>query len=521
MPESMENLLSVLLERAQKSPEDEAFTFHNEAPCSYGALGLGIRNTAGYLSERGMTRAARVLVVIPNSREFFFAFYGIQLAGGIAVPVFPGSGKERVLKLAHLCGADYILFSKNASAKNTNLRCENFVSDRPCLPLYVEEMISSRHSFPERASEDTAFIQFTSGSVAEPKGVCLTHGALMVNIKQMIRGMAITEHDRFVSWLPVYHDMGLILMTMVPFYLGLPLTLLPTGLNYIRSWLETVQQKRATFTAAPDFAYRFCNAYTREPGRHDLSSLRAALNAAEPVRRSTVEKFEKNFGLKNIMLPAYGLAEATVGVSCARPGAPLKTDAHGFSAVGKPFAGITVRIRKSLSLSDGHMAGVGEICIKSPALTVGYLDNPEATAALFTDDGYIATGDLGYVDESGDLFIVGREKNVIIQAGFNIAACEVEELIDQLPFVRRSAAVGIDRGGNEGEQLFIAAEVRLSGADDADEELTIQIVQVFHRQFGFRPGRVCLVKPGVIPMTYNGKIRYRELAAMLSNGPSA
>jgi len=374
--------------------------------------------------------------------------------------------------------------------------------------------------FPEILPGDVAFIQFSSGSTGDPRGVQLTHANLVTNVEQMIAGMEISPGDVFSSWLPVYHDMGLILMTMVPFYLGLELALLPTGLNYLKSWLISIQERKATFTAAPDFAYRMCLIYIRDPENYDLSTLRVALNAAETVRSSTIERFEERFRLKNVLLPAYGLAEATVGVCSWKPGQKIKVDLRGFVSVGSPFPGVEMRV-----MGDAGPAGpgeTGEILVKSTANTIGYCQNPGATEALFDGEGFIRTGDLGYIDEDGYFYIVGRKKNIIIQGGFNIASREVEEFVDMFPFVRRSAAVGIDRGSAEGEQVYIFIEVSLNKSQLQSQEaltgITVEIVQRFDHTFGFKPGRVYLLKTGSIPMTYNGKIKYLQLKERYMKG---
>jgi acyl-CoA synthetase (AMP-forming)/AMP-acid ligase II len=165
---------------------------------------------------------------------------------------------------------------------------------------------------------------------------------------------------------------------------------------------------------------------------------------------------------------------------------------------------------------------IGEILVKSEANTGGYFQNPKATKDLFTQEGYIKTGDLGYVDKDGDYFIVGRKKNIIIQGGFNIAAGEIEELVDEFPFVRRSAAVGIDRGSTEGEQVYIFIEVNLKKSQlqkqEIFEDITLEVVQQFDRMFGFKPGRVYLLKTRAVPMTYNGKIKYLQLKEDYVNG---
>ncbi|MCP4218313.1 MAG: fatty acyl-AMP ligase [bacterium] len=529
-------LIELLESRNREEPEKIAYRLHNEPPCTFQHLWCGINRMARFLLSQGLQTQAPVIIALPNSSEFFSAFYGVQRAGGIAVPVFPGSGVQRIIRITELCSASIIIASPSFSrdkihqlqqaAKESGLVLY-FQEKRPpmddCQECRATELPAPHsYSFPEISGDDIAFIQFTSGSVGEPKGVQLSQAGLLTNIEQMIAGMEITAGDIFVSWLPVYHDMGLILMTMVPFYLGIDLYLLPTGLNYLKNWLKAIGEHEATFTAAPDFAYRLCLAYIKNTAAepYDLSCLRVALNAAEPVRSTTIRDFEKRFNLENVLLPAYGLAEATVGVSAWRPGQAIKTDTRGFVSVGRAFPGIDIRILPG----DGIAApgDTGEITVKSAANTSGYFGNPEATAGLFAPGGYIRTGDLGYLDDTGDLFIIGREKSMIIQGGFSISSREVEEMVDMFPFVRRSAAVGIDRGKSEGEQVYVFIEVKLNKSQLQNQaaltDLSIEIVGGFSDIFGFRPGRVYLVKPGAIPMTYNGKIKYAELRKQYHEG---
>jgi acyl-CoA synthetase (AMP-forming)/AMP-acid ligase II len=516
-----EILLHVLEDRALREPGKPAFIFHSEPATTYGALWRGISGFAQDLLCRGLQRNQLVLIALPNSRRFFSAFYGVQLAGGIAVPVFPGSGIPRLLKLAGLCRAAAIVISRSYDeARKEEMRRGAESAGRRL--IVAEEVPRSfrKIRFPEIQPGDVAMVQFTSGSSGEPKGVRLSQANLVVNLRQMVSGMAITRRDRFVSWLPVYHDMGLILMSMVPFYLGIPLTVLPSGFNYLNTWLRTIEEQRATFTAAPDFAYRMCLRTARNPENFNLSSLRVALNAAEPVRFSTIQRFEERFRLNNVMTPAYGLAESTVGVCSFKPGKKVKVDRRGFVSVGRPFPGVEMRI-----LKNGSPAGtgdIGEIRVKSGANTGGYYGNPRATRALFDKEGFIKTGDLGYVDAEGDYYVVGRKKNIIIQEGINISSREVEEFVDAFPYVRRSAAVGIDRGGPEGEQAYLFLEMNWSRAQqekaEAGEEFIIDVVERFNNIFGFKPGRVYLLKPRSIPMTFNGKIRYSHLKRIFRDG---
>jgi acyl-CoA synthetase (AMP-forming)/AMP-acid ligase II len=312
--------------------------------------------------------------------------------------------------------------------------------------------------------------------------------------------------------------MGLILMTMVPFFLGAELILLPTALANARPWLAAIARHRGTLTAAPDFAYRLALRYVRDPSAYDLSSLRLALNAAEPVRPRTIEEFERAFGLRGVVVAGYGLAEATVGVSTWPPGGPPLVDARGVVSVGRAFPGIDIQIIEGdRPVAPGQ---VGEIAVRSPANTRGYYSDADETARLFWGDGYIRTGDLGYLDGEGHLFVTGRLKNIIKHAGETVFPQEAEQIADHLPMVRRSAAVGIDTGGTEGEQLYLFAELfRPAGYGEAAlHDAAVDVVEAIHAQLGIRPGRVYLLRPHGVPLTHNGKIQHAALRHQYLSG---
>jgi long-chain acyl-CoA synthetase len=278
-----------------------------------------------------------------------------------------------------------------------------------------------------------------------------------------------------------------------------------------------VEQTRATFTAAPDFAYRLCLRHLA-PHDYDLSSLRVALNAAEPVRGSTIDRFHKAFNLNNVMVAGYGLAEATVGVSMWAPGTKNKIDSRGFVSVGKPFPEIEIKIfGNSGELPPGE---IGEIAIHSPANSGGYFQNQEATSAAFLDTDFILSGDIGYIDSEGYLYIISRKKNIIKRVGETISPHEIEEIVDSNPQVRYSAVIGIDRGGFEGEQVFVCAEIRTHQhpTEQKLHQLAVSIVNNIYHHNGFRPARIFLLKPKTIPMTQNGKIQHFKMKSIYTSG---
>jgi acyl-CoA synthetase (AMP-forming)/AMP-acid ligase II len=500
-------ILDLVEQRAVLAPKQAAF-FWSDEPFSFEALRFGANRFAASLLELGVARGDRVLIRLPNGPDFFQAFYGTLRAGAVAVPVFPASGSERIAALAQLCGARILVRAATDSEEIAGLRA--VCVDGAPRPLHA--------SFPPIDPDDIAFLQYTSGSTGSPKGVMLSHRGLLTNIGQLIEGMALTASDCFVSWLPVFHDMGLIFMTMVPFYLGAKLVLLPTSLANPRPWLSAIARHRGTVTAAPDFAYRLTLRHVREPGAYDLSSLRVALNAAEPVRPSTLGEFEGAFGLRHVLIAGYGLAEATVGVSTWTPGTAPLVDERGMVSVGRPFRGIEIQI-----IEGGEALGsgrIGEIAVHSPANTRGYFSDAEETRRLFWQNGYIRTGDLGYLDEAGHLFVTGRIKNLIKHGGETVFPQEAEQIADHLNYVRRSAAVGIDSGGPEGEQLYVFAELSKPGGYDqaALHDAAVGVVQAIHAQLGIRPARVYLVRPRAIPMTANGKIQHAALRDSYQSG---
>ncbi len=507
-------LAEMLRDRGTRHPDGVAFSFGGRG-FTYGDLWRGACGAAGALARIGVERGRPVVMVLPNGPKFFIAFYGAVRIGAVPIPLGEGSGAARVRDIVRRHDAAAVIVPDGWGEDAHPLRVPFLGSS----DLEHARPIDAESRGP--APEDPAFIQITSGSTGEPKGVELTHTAVLTNVEQMIAGMEITADDVFLSWLPVSHDMGLVLKTMVPFRLAARLELLPTRLSGVAQWLGAIQRTRATFVAAPDFAWRMCLRAVREPGRWDLSSLRVALNAAEMVRPTTLAAFARTFALPRVMVPGYGLAEATVGVSMQPPGTTPPVDERGFVAIGRPFAGVRLAVLDGArELADGE---VGELAVASPAVTTGYRDDPEATAALFWRPGWIRTGDLAYRRPDGAVFLVGRAKNLIIQGGRSLAPAEVEAAVEELGFVRRAAAIGVDRGRLEGEQAEVLVELRRAAPPDpsAAEEMVVSVVEAVAARLGMRPARVDLLRPKSLPLTDTGKVRHGELRRRLLSGELA
>src|SRR5438876_76837 len=310
-------------------------------------------------------------------------------------------------------------------------------------------------------------------------------------------------------------------VAFTPPLLGTPIWLLPPDLRNPRQWLTLITEIRATFTVSPDFGYRNCVRNVRDTTGLDLGSLKAALSGAEPVRLSTIDAFESHFGLKRIISPCYGLAEATLAVAIWPRGVPLRLDPSGrFLSVVQPCRGVSVKILAPLDEGGGERAaGVeGEICVKSPGVMKGYYNNQAATAKVLMPGGWLRTGDLGFLDAEGFLFVTGRLKDLIILGGQNVVPADIEEVVDRVQGVRYSAAVGIDSERTGTQRLHVVAEVRSHDVSPHDHhDLIREVTSRVHRASGHRPARVILVRSGTIPKTSSGKIQHSRLVQMIQD----
>ena len=523
-PKGATTLTDMMRRRAALTPALQYFTLFGET-VTYGRLWEQSARYAAGLAGAGVTAGDKVCLIYPTCAEFFYTFFGILRLGAVPVPLYPTLGVEAT---AH------ILRDSEARAVATigwfRKGVDDSVALAPSVRAVVEpndlEIDAPAAGEVEAHTDDLAFIQYTSGSTGDPRGVMLTHRNVVETIHFMAEGAGITAEDRVVSWLPLYHDMGLIGCSFTPPLTATPIWLLPPDLRNPKEWLSLITQVKATFTVSPDFGYRNCVRNVRDTSDYDLSTLKSALSGAEPVRASTIEAFESHFGIKRIISPCYGLAEATLAVAIWPRGVDLRYDASGrFLSVGQPCRGVSVRVCEARHEERPDEvvvmeAGVeGEICVKSPGVMKGYYNNPEATAKVLDADGWLRTGDLGFVDEEGYLFITGRLKDIIILAGENVLPADVEEVADHVPGVRYSAAVGIDSARTGSQRLCVVAELRDESATaDVLRQITKEIVGGVHKARGHRPARVLLVRASTIPKTSSGKIQRARLAQMIEAG---
>jgi len=539
----MRTFVEVLRENAVHT--DRAVTFvrasGEDRKVSFPDLWQEARQRARALYALGLKKGDRVALVLPEPDEFVLTFMGCLVAGIVAVPMYPPQTLAKleaygdtVRHILAASGAEVMVTSDSLRA----LMQENLASAD--VRVFVEKDVRGAADdalAPEPVShDDLAFLQFTSGSTSKPKGVMVTFGNLAANAHAiMVDGLKSTPDDRGVSWLPLYHDMGLIGFVVAPLYTLVQVMFLPT-MSFIRRpsiWLEAIHRHRATITFAPNFAYALATrAVTDTQAKEwDLSSMRALGCGAEPIQadvlRGFLERFAPNGLSPKSVLPSYGMAESTLAISFWDLGRELTTDVvdvdamrrgeavqatngHGMELVacGKPFPGHEIRV----SGVDGESLGerrVGEICVKGPSVTVGYFGDPASSEEAF-GGGWLKTGDLGYFAD-GNLFICGRAKDLIILNGKNYYPQDIEAVVSRVPGVRDGQCVAFSvLSGKSAEHCVIVVEAKPGPRAGTAAEIIAQIIQAVRAEIGIVPGEVHLIKRGTLPKTSSGKVRRRE-----------
>ena len=564
---SAETLTEIIRLRGRGEPSRSHIQLYEEndqlRTITFGELYERASTVAAELLRRGLEPGQTVSIMLPTCAEFFWSFAGVLLAGGIPVPIYPPFRADRIAEYA--ARQSNILRNAEARFLITWRQAEGLARLlQPRVPTLREVLNAERlASAPVPAEpaatqwrpvenlahsargEDIAFLQYTSGSTGDPKGVVLTHANLLANIHSIVSGVQIEPHDCCVSWLPLYHDMGLIGAWFVPLFTGIPLVVMSplAFLSRPERWLRAIHRHRATISPAPNFAYELCVRKIADKDLQglDLSSWRAATNGAEPVRSETLERFAARFapyGFKReALVPVYGLAEATLAVSVPKLGAGFRVDrierkafeseGHAIPApaddpaplefvnAGKPVPGVQVRIVDA----QGHDLGErrqGSLWFRGPSATSGYYRNPAATAALRHDGDWLDSGDLAYWADA-ELFITGRAKDIIIKAGRNIYPHELEEIAGRVAGVRSGCVVAFgapdERSGTE--RLVVTAEVRdMAGRKRIESE----IARAVDEALGIPPDLVVLLHPQAIPKTSSGKLRRSETRRLFLEG---
>jgi acyl-CoA synthetase (AMP-forming)/AMP-acid ligase II len=516
-PEAAPTLSDLIARRAAAAPDGVYFTLYG-TPLTAGRLHATSLRYAGALRERGIGPGDKVAIVLPTCEEFFFTFFGALALGAVPVPLYPTLEADLKARVLQSCEARAVVtidwFRADVEAARAGA---------PDLRhLLTPDALDSGKGVSaavEAAEDEVCFLQYTSGSTSVPRGVVLSHRNVMATVRMMVEAVGVTATDRLVSWLPLYHDMGLIGLAFGALYTGANLLLLPPDLRSPRAWLEAITEHRAHVTVSPDFGYRNCVRHVHDTTGLELGSLRMALSGAEPVRLSTIRAFQQRFGVGDIFAPAYGLAEATVAVAVWPHGQPVRVDPTGsFVSVGRPCRGVRVEIAGPSGAGRAAVGEVGEILVRSPGVMQGYYRDPEATARALRD-GWLHTGDFGFLDAEGYLFITGRIKDVIIVRGQNVVPGDVEEAVDHVAGIRYSAAIGIESERTGTQRLHVVAEVRGDDLGSGDlARIAHDVTQAVRQRSGLRPARVLLVRPQTIPKTSSGKIQRSALAAMVAEG---
>jgi fatty-acyl-CoA synthase len=537
-----------------------------ERSCKYAEVAADAFRRGAHLVAQGVKKGDRVAIVIPDPDEFVLSFLGAMTAGAVPVPIYPQLSfknvetyHDTVTHIANAAGASLLLTTpatkqyvepilpRVASLKGKLLTVDQIQGPAPA------KLDASNEVGPD----DLAFLQFTSGSTSRPKGVSVTHVNLAHNCEAfMIQGLGRqTGKDHAVSWLPLFHDMGLIGFVLGPLFTDIDVTFMPTA-SFIRNpriWLDQINKKRGTITWAPNFAYALIAKRLKDKDLvgMDLSCMRITGIGAEPIQAKTLREFTERtkaagFDPKSF-LPSYGMAEATLAITFAPHGTGFTTDVIEKKTLekgeakptkpegeengapiwqelvncGKPFAGHEVAIVDE----QGNRVGdrqVGQIITRGPSITRGYFQEPELTAQAYKD-GWLYTGDLGYT-VNGDVYICGRLKDMVIIRGRNFYPNDIEWIVGDLPGVRRGNVVAFsaefDASGKPAamgtgeEQLVVVAEAFASEAAKLREE----IAQAVTAHFNLAPHEVLIVPQGSIPRTSSGKPQRRKSKQMYLDG---
>jgi fatty-acyl-CoA synthase len=531
--------------------DGEGFTFVANQPAAkqlwtFAALALESRRIAHALTQLGLKPGDRVGLVLPEGDQFVRAFLGVTRAGAVAVPMYPPLGLGqlgRYLEHArHIAGRArlrLVITTPGIRAVIGGLR-EHVQELREI--LCFDDLAGDAQSFREHRAglDDTCFLQFSSGSTSRPKGVVVSHANLAHNCHAIMRnGLATDERDRGVSWLPLFHDMGLIGFVLAPIYHQVPVTFM-APLDFVKrplSWLRYVSEHRGTITYGPNFAYGLVASRARDADLHglDLSCLRVAGCGAEPIRADTLRAFAARFadvGFRpEAFVPSYGMAESTLAISFARglhtervDGRRLweagvadtvdeaSTESVELVCCGPAFPEHAVRVVDSERQVALPERSVGELQLRGPSVMSAYFDDAASTLAARSPDGWLRTGDLGYLAD-GNVYVCGRSKEVIIVNGRNYYPQDIEWAASEIAGIRSGSCVAFAAGENAHGQpaIVVVAESRVA-TDSA--RLEGQVLEAVRNATGLALDRVLIVKPSTIPKTSSGKlqrIKAREL----------
>ena len=552
----LRSLADLLRYRATVQPDDRAYLVlsdrgNEERAISFGALAGAAEALARRIAARSEP-GDRALLLCPTGIDFMIGFFGCMLAGVVAVPIMlprrTGARDASVAIAADCTPRLAIAPASVVAARGTEL-AERFGSCR-IEWLSVEETEEAPEIAPNPAAHyDLAFLQYTSGSTAAPKGVMVSHANLLANLDMIRRACGNTRESTYVSWVPLYHDMGLITSALQTLYVG-ALCVFLAPVAFVQRplvWLRAISDYRAAVAGGPNFAFDLCVERSRPDQLDgiDLSCWKIAFNSAEPIRAETLRRFARHFAGSGFsaaaLYPAYGMAEATVMATAGRPGGGAAI--REFSRDGlarrravppRDAADAQVLVGSGKAIAPGRVAivdpetgrplepgRIGEVWVAGPHVARGYWRNGAATATAFgarladpprdaEGSGWLRSGDLGFLDSSGELFIAGRIKDVVIIRGINHYPQDIEDTVQRChPALRPhgGAAFAIE-GGDEAERLVILQEVeRTERHRIAPDEIAARIRAAVVGAHDIMPFDIVLLRPGSLPLTTSGKIQ--------------
>jgi acyl-CoA synthetase (AMP-forming)/AMP-acid ligase II len=541
------SFVEVLRSCCEEGPERIAFLFEDEGEperLSYGELDERARGVAAALMAQG-TQGERVLLLYPPGLDYVVGLFGCLYAGAVAVPAYPPDPMRPARTMERLTAT---VRDARATAILTTSLIAAALKDRMSAGALRWVTAEGASTTPDAGSwraptlgrEDLALLQYTSGSTSSPRGVLLTHANLLHNSEYIRRAFGHERSSRGVIWLPPYHDMGLVGGVLQPVYAGFPCVLM-SPLTFLRRparWLRAISEHRATTSGGPNFAFELCvrRIEARERAQLDLSSWDIAFNGAEPIRRETIEAFSESFGAcgfrRQAFFPCYGLAEATLMVAggprarspevrdLAVAGTPQVRQVVG---CGHPGPGHRIAIVDPGSMERLPAGRVGEIWVSAPSVGEGYWERPAESAATFAatlaasgDGPFLRTGDLGFVEDDGELFVTGRIKELLIVDGRNHYPQDLELACEQAVSGLRpgcGAAFAYEQDGRN--RVGIVYEV--TGETPHDGTI-LSIRRAVAAGAGVQVHSVTLVRARTIPKTSSGKVQRHLCAELLRAG---
>ncbi len=556
------DLVAVLQHWARERSDQPAFYFtdgedgDDDLCLTFAELDLAARNVAGYLQKLG-GKGQRVLLLYPPVLDFVIGFFGCLYAGATAVPAFPPRKNrkgQRIHGIAHDCQAHLAL--TNEYVRQQIEGDTNWV-EWESVSIIATDSLAQDYSHlwknPCIDPEDLAVLQYTSGSTGQPKGVMLSHANLVRNTEMIMVAFETDRQSIGMSWLPTYHDMGLVGGVLESVFIGRPVALM-SPMAFLQKpirWFRAITKYRSTTSGGPNFAYQLCvDKITDEDLKGiDLSSWGTAFNGAEPIRAATLKQFSERFAKAGFnhsaFLPCYGMAETTLivtGGPQADPPVIVSFDAQALDrrqvlpcesddpnarelvASGQVLPGEEMLIVDPDTMSPIGSDGIGEIWISSSSVGQGYWERDEATQETFaahTQEGhgpFLRTGDLGFL-HAGQLFVAGRLKDMIIVRGVNRYPQDIEQTVEQAHDIMQSGLIAAFADmAEDRERLIVAAEVQTRREETNWDEIIVAVRRAVAQQHELAPEAVVLVRFGTLPRTSSGKIQRRACRDEFARG---